>query len=321
MAVYNVPPEGHLKQAFQSSFLYFAGGLVLPVVGVLNLDEGPGLAFLTNPNYAWRMHAAVIFGIVSGVGTTCGVLSQVGLRADTALLNVIMNGIYTIGCSLAICTLYMESPTVLQLLGAIAVVVGVVFIDGLRPKIQPVERLLADRSLEEATLPHEGGLSTGKPVLLAICGGVLWAIGALGQRIGVEKTNNSALKKDEACITAFAWTCGLIISPMCGTIYTCMQQRQDSGNQYTVPNDSGQLAKYWVIIVFLGGLASGVASILCTYSLALAGDESALLMMVTNGSFCLLTFLFISLTFCETAGFGQLVGGFLILLGILLAST
>jgi len=48
-----------------------------------------------------------------------------------------------------------------------------------------------------------------------------------------------------------------------------------------------------------------------------AGDKSALLMLVMNGSFCLLICVFIFLTLCETAGFGQMMGALQILAGMM----
>lgn len=314
ISVHNVTLEQQFKRTFLSTLLYLGGAVVMPMISVLNLSE-----VIVGTDYFWRGCGVALLGMVSGTGVACGILAQVD-ASDTALLNMIMNGIYTIVASLVICLFYAERPATLQLFGAMAVVVGVFLIEGMRPSVRPTEEGLVGPLPQQITSPPKVGFRKYKGLLLSVLAGVFWGVGALGQRVGVEKTDDDLLKTNESCITTLVWTCGCFFPSMCGS--ACVASRGKEEIQRDALQESCWWQRYWTVVIFLGGALSGTASIFCTYSLALsAGNNSALLMMICNGSFCLLTFLFISFAFCESVVCGQLMGAVLVLAGILLTGA
>jgi len=242
--------------------------------------------------------------------------AQVGSRSDAALLNTIINGIYTGGSSLVICLVYAETPTLMEAVGAVAVVLGVVCIDRMR---RPAGTLKAQH---ETLLPASSRVEDESrlPVLISILAGVFWAFSSLGQRIGVTSTPVELLKEAQAIVTTFVWDFGCILPPALGAAHQLMMKQGDTSS-HSQPKTK-LASRRWTVMAVCGGMFSGLGSLSVTYAFALsAGKASASILMVANGTFMIFTFFAIALCFRESPSSGQSMGALVVLVGILATST
>jgi drug/metabolite transporter (DMT)-like permease len=149
-------------------------------------------------------------------------------------------------------------------------------------------------------------------VLAATLGGLLWAFGVLGKRIGVEGASDDS-KQIRATITIFLYSLTTTVTPFIDLL------RMDRAAVAIPLQDEAWRAQ--VIFIVMCGLASGLGGVLGTLAFAwAAGANSSLISMVENGCYTLFGAVFISLYFLQNPHISMYVGGALIISGTVVAN-
>lgn len=148
---------------------------------------------------------------------------------------------------------------------------------------------------------------------LAGIGGILWACGVLGKRLGVHGSPN-AEKAVRASCTIFVYTLTTVIAPL---VDFCFTEKRLIDETFHDPEFVGRILG----IVFCG-VISGLGGLLGTIAFAWsAGINSALISMVENGMYTISGAILISVCFKERPALMGYIAASLILGGILLAQT
>eukprot|EP00930_Biecheleria_cincta_P091003 TRINITY_DN80487_c0_g1_i1.p1 TRINITY_DN80487_c0_g1~~TRINITY_DN80487_c0_g1_i1.p1 ORF type:complete len:375 (-),score=53.30 TRINITY_DN80487_c0_g1_i1:70-1194(-) len=150
-------------------------------------------------------------------------------------------------------------------------------------------------------------------IILAATGGVLWAFGILGKRLGVEGAPTES-KQLRASLTILVYVGTTIIIPAADFIWVGF-------------DDVSQLFRdeTWaprIPLIVVCGVVSGLGGLLGTLAFAYAaGTNSALISMVENGVYTVSGALYIAVYFHEMPAPLSWVGCVLIMIGVLLAQA
>jgi len=154
---------------------------------------------------------------------------------------------------------------------------------------------------------------TGKAVLYAVLGGVLWAIAPFGKRYGVEGTNEINRAALSAC-TFLMYALGMFSTVLISFLWMDAAKRRatfaDAEWRGRVP---------WVLA---GGFLNSLGGLAATYAYGLATpNSSALISIVENGVYCISAAVLIVWVFHEEPSLLHVASAMLILAGTLLAEV
>ncbi|CAK8993768.1 unnamed protein product [Durusdinium trenchii] len=149
------------------------------------------------------------------------------------------------------------------------------------------------------------------PLFLAAGGGFLWAFGVLGKRIGVEGATVET-QTVRAAITIFVYTLTTACTPLLDLWHL------GAKGWFETWNDPVWSSRVPLVIVC--GVISGLGGLLGTIAFAWsAGSDSALVSMIENGMYTMMSAIIIAIYFQEHPKIQAYFGFVLILLGVLLA--
>lgn len=154
----------------------------------------------------------------------------------------------------------------------------------------------------------EPGAAATASEVLAVFGGVLWALGLLGRRYSLEGAATGSNKRLWSAFSALVFTMGTTVLPAI--------QLATSKGVPAAAQDPGWLSR--LPVVMAAGVASGAGGVLGTYALSRAGrsSSSALVTIVQNGVSTVAAPLLITVEFGEAATFKRWLGIASVCLGV-----
>lgn len=151
--------------------------------------------------------------------------------------------------------------------------------------------------------------------LATLCG-LLWGVGILGRRAGVQGATRNDKVIRATCATC-VYTMATMAAPTIEFVTLLFTKRELVSQTFADPVWTGK-----VPVIMICGLVSGLGGLLGTLGLAWsAGVNSALISMVENGSYTMWSAIFIAIRFKEHPGWHDYGAGALMLAGILLAQS
>lgn len=257
-----------------------------------------------------KLPRLALLGFINGFGTL-GSLHALNLAAEvqiSALVSILMNGIYTAFAPLMLALVFHEPLNSGKIFGIVLVVLGTVFSDSdifdfLR------SALLAHLQPKKSDEVPKFQPQKVKAIGVAVLTGVAWDIGILGNKMGVSDVP-SGLSDVWPLITFLTSVIGMMIPSLMLLSYSSLQGIE-----------CPRLDSSWrTLITILVGMVGGLGGQLVTTALALGGSNSAVLSTLTNGVYSVAGAVFIAVLFMEVPTMTQLVSYGVVTSGVIILS-
>jgi len=335
--------ESKDARAALTIFLYNLTTVIVPAMDMLRIDRDEIAATFNSPIWRARIPGIILCGVISGLGGLLGTIAfAYAAGANSALISMIENGMYTVSGAVLIALYYKEHPGWASYVGAGFIVMGVLLAQ--KSSGEPVKTNASnnssasngDRDTDEAAEAFEDSDNTDSSsseeadqassdaedsvraptrlrktsVALAAVAGVCWGFGPIGKKYGV----NGADKSEE-----HAWTTCTYFIYITTTVIVPIARLLMLGPSAAKECQDGKF-RWYLLGTLVCGVISGCGGLLSTLAFAKAHEsEGAIVSMVENGVYTVFGALLIVLAFKERPSIQQGLAALCVLSGILVA--
>jgi len=344
-------------RATYTIFVYTLTTMIAPTIDFVRLAVVESeLLRETFSNHDWnvRIPGVIACGVISGLGGLLGTIAFAwSAGANSALLSVVENGMYTLSAAILIAVLFQEHPGILQYVAGIMIMAGIT-LASVTPSPVEVEAEGEDDSNDSIPSGPHGPGAVKK-------GDYGSSMSASSEAYGLESATDSEvevtgfieattptprLRKSAAAMAVLAGVCwgfgplgkkyGVAGAPQgkkhawsicCYLIYISSTPIVAIGKLAWTPSEQRKEVlreKRFLMMLaatMICGVLSGLGGLVSTMAFAYADQHSALVSMIENGVFTVSGAIFIMAFFKETLTMRQSVSAMLVAAGLVISAA